>query len=233
MTTIVLVPCIAAVFLQKDVPSDLAKAFLDKLSAPMCALLDYVIDLQLVVFTLMFSMKAFQLGACSGSGFQVKKAHSLHIPDILPAGFTRKTNVTRFAPSLPSSALKSAAFFTGVQDLFQERHINYLHSYFYGERGAKASHPAFDALSAANKPTLDAITVSNAPRSNNELMKIALALYMTNLKNMWVKNKLFNRALSKLLEILLHMHLAPKRETHYQQLKQKRAKNQDKKMIVK
>ncbi|CAO3655061.1 unnamed protein product [Mucor fragilis] len=219
--------------LRKVVPPDLAKSFLDKMSATMCAVSDYVIDLQLAVLTLMLSMKSFQLSAPGGGSPQMKKARGFQIRSILPEGFEMKTDVTTSAPSLPSSALKSTAFCNGVKELFQSKHISYLHTSLFGERGTMSSHATFDALSSNMKPTLDAITASNTPRPAHQLMILARELYQTNLKNMWAKNKLFNKTLNKLLEILLRVHLAPKRESHYQQLKHKRAKKQAKKKIVK
>ncbi|KAK4517303.1 uncharacterized protein ATC70_000637 [Mucor velutinosus] len=154
-------------------------------------------------------MKSSQLVTRSGN-IQLKKAHGFQTQDILPAGYNMKTDVTTFAPPLPSNALKSTAFCNGVKDLFQSRHIDYLHTALFGQRGTKISHPTFAALSSANAPILDAIA-RDTPQPASELMMVARGL-----------------SLKKLLEILLRVHLAPKRESHYWELQQTKAKKQSK-----
>ncbi|KAK4521627.1 uncharacterized protein ATC70_004157 [Mucor velutinosus] len=173
--------------LRKGVPSDLVESFLPKLNTALHDVSDYVMDLQLVVYTLMLSMKYLQLVACSGD-IQLKKAHGFQIQDILPAGYNMKTDVTTSAPPLSSNALKFTAFCSGVKGLFQSRHIDYLHIALFGQRGTKISHTAFAALSSANSPILDAI-VRDTPQPANELMMVARGLYKTNLENMWTSNK--------------------------------------------
>ncbi|KAK4517351.1 uncharacterized protein ATC70_000686 [Mucor velutinosus] len=150
-----------------DVPSDLVESFLQKLNTALHDVSDYVMDLQLVVYTLMLSMKSSQLVTRSGN-IQLKKAHGFQTQDILPAGYNMKTNVTTFAPPFPSNALKSTAFCNGVKDFFQSRHIDYLHTALFGQ---------------------------------------------------------------ELLEILLRVHLAPKRESHYWELQQTKAKKQSKQVV--
>ncbi|OAD01350.1 hypothetical protein MUCCIDRAFT_112793 [Mucor lusitanicus CBS 277.49] len=198
--------------LRTDVPPNLVESFLQKLNAAMYDVSDYIMGMQLVVFTLMVSMKSLQLVSRGGDGgVQMKKARGFQIHDILPADYEMKIDAATSAPPpLPSSALKSATFCNG----------------------AKTSHSTFDALSSANVTVLETIS-RDTPRHSSELMKVALSLYKTNLKNMWAKNKLFNKALNKLLEILLRIHLAPKRESHYQKLKEKRAKKQQAKKQAK
>ncbi|KAK4510172.1 Up in starvation [Mucor velutinosus] len=174
-------------------------------------------------------MKSSQLLACSGN-IQLKKARGFQIQGILPAGYNMKTDVTTSAPPLPSNALKSTAFCNGVKDLFQSRHIDYLHTALFGQRGTKISHPTFAALSSANAPILGAI-VRDTPQPANELMMVARGLYKTNLENMWASNKVFNKSLNKLLDILLRVHLAPKRESHYWKRQQTKAKKQPEQVV--
>ncbi|KAK4511190.1 uncharacterized protein ATC70_012404 [Mucor velutinosus] len=215
--------------LRKDVPYDLVESFLQKLNTALHDVSDYVIDLQLVVYTLMLSMMSSQLVAHSGN-IQLKKARGFQIQGILPAGYNMKTDVITSAPPLPSNDLKFTAFCNGVKDLFQSRHIDCLHTALFGQRGTKISHPTFAALSSANEPILDAIA-RDTPQPANELMMVARGLYRTNLENMWASNKAFNRSLNKLLEILLRVHLAPKRESHYWELQQTKAKKQPKQVV--
>ncbi|KAK4509882.1 uncharacterized protein ATC70_007186 [Mucor velutinosus] len=77
---------------------------------------------------------------------------------------------------------------------------------------------------------LDAIA-RDTPQPASELMMVARGLYKTNLENMWASNKIFNKSLNKLLEILLRAHLAPKRESHYWELQQTKAKKQPKQVV--
>ncbi|KAK4521529.1 uncharacterized protein ATC70_012145 [Mucor velutinosus] len=174
-------------------------------------------------------MMSSQLVACSGN-IQLKKARGFQIQGILPAGYNMKTDVTISAPPVPSNALKSTAFCNGVKDLFQSRHIDYLNTALFGQRGTKISHPTFAALSSATAPILDAIA-RDMPQSTSELTMVTQGLYKTNLKNMWASNKVFNKSLNKLLEILLCVHLAPKRESHYWELQQAKAKKQPKQVV--
>ncbi|KAL0146013.1 hypothetical protein V8B55DRAFT_1559760 [Mucor lusitanicus] len=185
--------------------------------------------MQLAVFTLMVSMKSLQL--VSHGGGQIKKARGFQIHDILPADYEMKIDAATSAPppSLPSSALKSG------------KHMEYLHSYLFGERGARTFHSTYDVLSSsANATVLETIS-RDTPRHSSVLMRVALSLYETKLKNTWAKNKLLNnKARNKLLEILLRIHRAPKRESHhYEKLKEERrpkeqqAKKQARKKIAK
>lgn len=41
---------------------------------------------------------------------------------------------------------------------------------------------------------------------------------------MWDKKKLFNSMLNHLLDVLLRVHLAPKREKHYTEMKEEKKK---------
>ncbi|KAF1807616.1 hypothetical protein FB192DRAFT_1338954 [Mucor lusitanicus] len=119
--------------------------------------------------------------------------------------------------------------------------MEYLHSYLFGERGARTFHSTYDVLSSsANATVLETIS-RDTPRHSSVLMRVALSLYETKLKNTWAKNKLLNnKARNKLLEILLRIHRAPKRESHhYEKLKEERrpkeqqAKKQARKKIAK
>ncbi|KAK4509640.1 uncharacterized protein ATC70_006942 [Mucor velutinosus] len=121
-------------------------------------------------------------------------------------------------------------FATVSRNLFQSRHIDYLHTALFGQRGTKISHSPFAALSSTNAPILDAIA-RDTPQPASELMMVARGLYKTNLENMWASNKIFNKSLNKLLEILLRAHLAPKRESHYWELQQTKAKKQPKQVV--
>ncbi|KAF1807365.1 hypothetical protein FB192DRAFT_1454333, partial [Mucor lusitanicus] len=98
--------------LRTDVPPNLVESFLQKLNAAMYDVSDYIMGMQLVVFTLMVSMKSLQLVSRGGDGgVQMKKARGFQIHDILPADYEMKIDAATSAPPpLPSSALKSATF---------------------------------------------------------------------------------------------------------------------------
>ncbi|KAK4509883.1 uncharacterized protein ATC70_007187 [Mucor velutinosus] len=85
--------------LREGVPSDLVESFLQKLNNALHDVSDYVMDLQLMIYTLMLSMKSSQLVAHSGN-IQLKKARGFQIQGILPAGYNMKTNVITSAPPL-------------------------------------------------------------------------------------------------------------------------------------
>ncbi|KAI9273174.1 hypothetical protein EDC94DRAFT_185419 [Helicostylum pulchrum] len=67
---------------------------------------------------------------------------------------------------------------------------------------------------------VDRNTYTDVTQLSSVEMSIARNTYFTNLKNMWDKKKLFNSILNHLLDVLLRVHLAPKRERKYREIKE-------------
>jgi hypothetical protein len=92
-----------------------------------------------------------------------------------------------------------------------------IRSYYFGSRGAQEptlnKHPVFNALFNA----LESSGITKGMYSRGDIlsppeMEVALKTYKTNFSNMWKAGTISNKLLNHLLDVLLRVHLAPKRE---------------------
>ncbi|CEP17646.1 hypothetical protein [Parasitella parasitica] len=202
--------------LRKDVRPDIAQSFLRAVNSAIHDVTDYIMDFQFIVFVSMLSIISSQIVVADTIAVEYNSCEGFQIQRILLSWFPSKSDTTVSAMPFSSSAFEFASFCNYLKELFQGKHINYIHTLLFGQRKSKIDHPLFRVLNASNEHSVSSIT-QKAPKPANELMQITLDLSKTNLKNMWPNNKLFIKTLNKLLEILLRIHLAPKRERQYKE----------------
>ncbi|CEP14832.1 hypothetical protein [Parasitella parasitica] len=118
------------------------------------------------------------------------------LASLLPANYLEDKDV--FVPKpLDRQFLQNDVFKEDFDALFHEAHFNQIHSTYFGPKGI-------------SKSTLNAAGLSS------HVMKMARNVYVTNFANMWADNTIVNRALNRLLETLLNVHLSPARDQKFQ-----------------
>jgi hypothetical protein len=112
-------------------------------------------------------------------------------------------------------------------------HFQLIHSTYFGPQGPKEAivnkNPVWKTF-FDHFPRED----SKIPTSHTEIMKTVLLQIFTNFNNMWNNKSCFNKIFSRLISILINIHLAPKREQEYNDYKQslvlqKKSANKDNK----
>ncbi|KAI8336386.1 hypothetical protein EDC96DRAFT_351135 [Choanephora cucurbitarum] len=117
-------------------------------------------------------------------------------------------------PPLASNCVESRAFEKLYKNIFDQSHLQIIHSAYFGLIGTKQD-------TSSKNPIVKAFVDAMPPREDKKctvdtyLMKKAYSMYFVNFKNMWTRPCRFRKTLNLLLSHLLRIHLAPERTKQY------------------
>jgi hypothetical protein len=202
---------------RKNLNQDIRDDFLRRVNDALYQTSDFIMDFQLVVFTLILSMKSSEFTIGQNNEVEFNNCQGFQLDKVFPSGFQMQSDIKYSASSLSENVLRSESFCKDFGLIFREQHIQSLYTSIYGDRRPPAViHPVFNVL-AQSSHALTSLIVENTAVPARELMLMALRLYKINFKNMWANNRIINKTLNKLIEVLLKIHLAPNRAREYQE----------------
>ncbi|CAO3657432.1 unnamed protein product [Mucor hiemalis] len=150
-----------------------------------------------------------------------RKVNGFNMTTIIPNQFHTDSSATTIEP-LAIDVSNSPAFDADFNSLFQDQHLTFIHTEYFGIRGVSEqtmrAHPVQSSLLRlleSEEIKKDTFAEVNAPST---LKQIALQSYITNFKNMWSDKIMINKLLDKVLIVLLRLHLAPTRESRRREM---------------
>jgi hypothetical protein len=205
--------------LHNDLSPPMRKTILEKLDDYLNRISDFTSDYSLVIHSLMLSLRGMEF-VKSNTGVTIQSSQRFKVGDLFPAQFYTSVPNHYTAAPIPPELLSSQQFHQELKELFQDQHLGFIHSTFFGRRGAKKEtidkHPIQNLMNINILPYLSHLT-----HSHNELPLVlksnALEKYKVNMANMWTGRTQMNKLLNKLIEVLLKVHLAPTRERKYRE----------------
>ncbi|KAI8385681.1 hypothetical protein BD560DRAFT_384060, partial [Blakeslea trispora] len=147
------------------------------------------------------------------------RSNGFQTQSIFPSNFQLQGTLFSSASPYASNFLASPDA-NDIPFLFTDRHIHFLKSGSYGDRGlqtkTKTDYPLRTLLMEAIS---DSVNQFIQPKNTLHMAcyESVLTNYITNLSVMWGDNKMINILLDKLLLVLLRIHLAPTREKKHQE----------------
>ncbi|KAI9260955.1 hypothetical protein EDC94DRAFT_501954, partial [Helicostylum pulchrum] len=106
----------------------------------------------------------------------------------------------------------SEVFTSNYNQLFQDPHLESIHSAYYGAKGTETSSLAKFPLHKAITDVISPSAVNPYRDLPSHSMNMARQSYLVNFRQMWSDKTIVNKALYRLLRSLLIIHLAPKRD---------------------
>jgi hypothetical protein len=137
-----------------------------------------------------------------------KEQKGFKLSNVLPASFypSKESNI-EYSSSPVSRTVQSVSA-GGYDTLFSEKHLNLIHSYYFGTVGlrdkALTKYPV--QLSLFQSSDKDQGVFRDHGLSSGE-MEIARTNLITAMTNMWSKNSIVNSLVNSTLGILLKIHL--------------------------
>ncbi|KAG2229823.1 hypothetical protein INT48_008267 [Thamnidium elegans] len=125
---------------------------------------------------------------------------------ILPHGYLQEDIAV--PNPLGAQLLKNEVFTPNYNQVFQDSHLELIHSTYYRVKGTESSFPFRQAITDVIPPSTVKPYRDLPPHS----MKMARQSYLINFRQMWSDKTIANKALNRLLRSLLIIHLAPERD---------------------
>ncbi|KAL9536424.1 hypothetical protein MBANPS3_012657, partial [Mucor bainieri] len=165
---------------------------------------------QILMISLMFNGRSFskQEGRVA---LVTDAGHSLQ--PVLPTAYLGHT--VHVPKPLDADCIKDADFCSSYSQLFQQPHLELIHSSYYGALGAQDSSLNASPLHKEILKVLPRDEPSPYESLSSHAMKMARQLYETNFQNMWADNKIVNKLLARLLRFLLLIHLCPDKDQEF------------------
>ncbi|KAI8883602.1 hypothetical protein K501DRAFT_272604 [Backusella circina FSU 941] len=179
--------------LREDLPDDIKEHIKNKRNDTIEQASDYSIHFSLLIRKLMLHFANATYTMDEDGEVSFESATGFDITDILPAGFQIEGEAISVAPSLNKDLLSSATHVKNLKSLYKDTFFNDIQSKYFGVQGArKTSHSVIFETLTEGVPPED----YNSP-CDTLVMKLRLAQYVTNHKNMWSDNKRIYKLLSK------------------------------------
>ncbi|KAL0083148.1 hypothetical protein F4703DRAFT_1860381, partial [Phycomyces blakesleeanus] len=130
---------------------------------------------------------------------KIKKVPGFNLAKLLP--FVTINEPKQTIQPLDKDLIASKRFETDFKCLFTSQHLQVVHSYFFGARGAKEenlnAHPVQNSLFCSFKESgLDKQSFY-LEKASSSAMSMALEMYLVNFENMWDGKKIINKLLDK------------------------------------
>ncbi|KAL1933384.1 hypothetical protein VTP01DRAFT_7474, partial [Rhizomucor pusillus] len=194
--------------LRSDLPEDHVEVFKETLMSTQELISDDIANLAAVIRAAMMH-------------FAAKGGSQFDIAEILPRNAIRNTSML-FRDQFVTFNTQIATDAETV--LFEQQHIEKLHSIYLGNMVTTAQQRALGSIDAdfflSKAFTIYHLHRLKCPKQSTKPFK----KYCKNLENMWADNKLLSRSAEYVIRILLRLHLAPKREAHHKDLISRKAK---------
>lgn len=205
--------------IRADLPPQIKQIFMDTINTHLEQISNYMSDFSVKILetSLIFSENSF---VPTGDGFELVPQTRKSIAHILPHGYLQEDIVV--SNPLDAELLKNEEFTSNYNRLFQDSHLELIHSTYYGAIGTEASSLAKSPLHKAIIDVIPPSTVNHYRDIPSHSMKMARQLYQINFRQMWSDKTIANKTLNRLLRSLLIIHLAPKRDREFKERKSKR-----------
>lgn len=206
-----------------DIAASIKQAFCQRIEQATTDVSDYISRYSLQVYKMMLVLKSSSFTLQEDGRITLEQNTGRSIATILPTGFPAQTNITHLAPFVNPDYLANAAFADEFDKLFDNKHLEDMHTFFFGSKGLTLGDPSMkNALMSALPPAR--IEDRNV---ESYLMQVARTKYKTNFQVMWSTTKRFYSLLNNLLIVLLRIHLAPRREANKRDEIQRRRELRD------
>ncbi|KAI9468105.1 MAG: hypothetical protein EXX96DRAFT_630377 [Benjaminiella poitrasii] len=186
--------------------SDIRQAFKDTCRQTMVSLSNYINEYSFLLYRLITSLRTSTFTRLSDGSVDLQQRTDINVERILPEGFQNTTAIRAFLPPIVRQCLEAEGADQQFSKLFDDSELRILHTLYFGSRESEAiaSHPFLSALTSD-------IREENDWQEMIEpfLMRLALAQYMINFKNIWSNKKLFGTMLTRAITVLLRAYLAP------------------------
>lgn len=193
--------------LKGDLSPEVAGIFKEKIKRTACSVTTDISELSFIVRSEMLALAAYGLR---------DQPMWTDIGRILPKDAQRCHDSVNDDGKIPVSPLNVPSIETGKNDfneLFSQNHLQSLHTQYLSgsgrSRSKKASHPVWEKLQDDRFESLP-----KAPQGLTNTINTAIRQYSVNLRNRW-SGRRFNKALDRLVSLILRVHLAPVREARY------------------
>ncbi|KAI8888522.1 hypothetical protein K501DRAFT_329857 [Backusella circina FSU 941] len=211
--------------LREDLPDDIKEHMKNKLNDTIEQASDYSIQFSLLVRKLMLRFADTTYTMDEDGEVSFESVTGFDITDILPAGFQIEGEAISVAPPLNKDFLSSATHVKNLKSLYKDTFFNDIQTKYFGVQGARKTRHSviFETLTEGVPPE------DFSSPCDTLVMKLCLAQYVTNHKNMWSNSKRIYKLLSNLVDVLLKVHLAPSREKSYKEHIKKKIVEREKK----
>ena len=205
--------------LRNDLDETVANVVRYKLTDAMTNASDFQAQFLSIIQMLTIIIKKNSLFVRRGA-IEIEEINTVDIAKILPGKYVEENKIkpTFSAPPLSESVKES--YHNELVSLFTEQHLNLIQSYYFGDKGSKVEtlqkHPLQRAL--FDKMEMEGIEKGSHKGDCRTEEKVNVMSHLiTNMKNMWSKNTIFQKLLDHLLLVLLRIHLAGIRESNKDQ----------------
>ena len=212
--------------LRNDLDETVANVVRDKLTDAMTNASDFQAQFLSIIQMLSIIIKENSLFVRRGA-IEIEEITSVDIAKILPGKYVEENKIkpTFSAPPLSESVKEQHQ--NELTSLFTEQHLNLIQSYYFGDKGSKVEtlqkYPIQRAL--FDKMETEGIEKGSQKGDCRSEEKVNVMSHLiTNIKNMWSKNTIFQKLLDHLLLVLLRIHLAGIREANKDQANEKKKK---------
>lgn len=199
--------------LRRDLNFNIKKTFESTIAETMLDVSDLVADFSAAVLALLITFKSHECYQ-EGASLLFRRKDGFEIATILPDTFEPQSNVQFSVPQWPTSLTASTLFDREFKDLFTAAHLRFIRTAFLSKRSTKQPKQLQDALNQLLPESLKE-KLQKHQTIPVPIRDIALEQYITNFDNMWNSKYLINKALNKVLDVLLKLHLAPVRQQQY------------------
>ncbi|KAI9485590.1 MAG: hypothetical protein EXX96DRAFT_474370 [Benjaminiella poitrasii] len=175
----------------------------------MVSLSNYINEYSFLLYRLITYLRTSTFTRLPDGSIDLQQRTGINVERILPEDFQNTIAIRTFPPPINRQCLEAEGADQQFRKLFDDNELWILHGLYFGSGGSKAitSHPFLSALTSD-------IRKENDWQEMVEpfLMRLALAQYMINFKNIWINKKLFGTMLTHAITVLLRVHLAPRLE---------------------
>ncbi|KAG2202176.1 hypothetical protein INT46_007691 [Mucor plumbeus] len=208
--------------LRSDLSQQVQSLFASTINDNMQSVSDYLSDFSNQVFKMILIFNEYNF-VLENHAVSLVAHEGNKISQVLLEGYLEKD--ASVAKPLDSKYLEDEEFKANYHKMFQDPHLELIHSTFYGAKGAQDSSLKTYPLHKAIVDVLGHDEVNLYKDLSSHVTKMARQLYYTNLHNMWSDNTIVNKLLTRLLRFLLIIHLCPDQDNDF---KANKAKHQDK-----
>ncbi|CAO3698210.1 unnamed protein product [Rhizopus stolonifer] len=208
---------------RKDLPPNMRAIIIEKLNSAIVRYSDFACMLSFMVHAIMINFTIFDNNA------------TVDLDTIIPIGFQTDSGPVSLQaiPTIPTS---SDVTYNDYKNLFSFTHLQVISTLNFGTTGVQSktltNHPLWGEIHKRTKSKASSSQVEDtalqtdqddvnqqlqgfidlAKSANTTIKKSVVKQLSTNLDNMYMDNKKFNKTLDKLLLVLLKMNFQPKKE---------------------
>lgn len=207
--------------IRRDLQDSVKAAFIATATDTMQDVSDLATNFAVLVLTLMVSLRSVEFAQDSQiSPVHLRPANGFDIKKILPTNYEIQSDMQQFSvPALKQELYNSTSFTSQFEKMFARGHLDYIETAFAGRRDLRESTSQKYQLQESLNSLIPASFLDKMQSFQvvpPPVRKAALVQFKTNFDNLWKSNDLMYRAVNKVIDVLLKLHLAPKRQKEYQ-----------------